>query len=76
MAANGIGREKDLEAVLGRIRYSTNSAEVASNAQFIVEAVFENLDLKQDVFKELDSRGDPEAILATNTSVISITDIA
>lgn len=51
-------------------------AEAASQAQLVIEAVTENLELKQKVFQDLDRLCSPEAILATNTSVISITEIA
>jgi 3-hydroxybutyryl-CoA dehydrogenase len=76
LAANGIGLEKDIEPALRRIRCTTDLAEAASNADFVVEAVFENLELKQNVFRELDSICGANTILATNTSVMSISDIS
>lgn len=48
----------------------------ASDAQFVIGAVTENLDLKQNIFKELDLICPEETFLATNTSVISIMEIA
>jgi 3-hydroxybutyryl-CoA dehydrogenase len=50
--------------------------EAAADAQFVVEAVTENLEVKQKLFRELDSICSSDCILATNTSVISITEIA
>ena len=65
--------EKD--AVLGRI--STNqSLAVANAASLVVEAATENRELKFKIFTELDAVASPDAILASNTSSISITEIA
>lgn len=50
--------------------------EVAENARFIIEAVPEILEIKHSVFKELDSLTSPDTILATNTSNMSISEIA
>jgi 3-hydroxyacyl-CoA dehydrogenase/enoyl-CoA hydratase/3-hydroxybutyryl-CoA epimerase len=48
----------------------------AGRADVIIEAIFENLEAKQSLFKDLESRVRPEAILATNTSAIPLQDIA
>jgi len=64
--------EKD--AVLSRIRTTTRFEDLAAS-DLVVEAVVENLATKQDVFRRLDELTRPEAILATNTSSISITKI-
>ena len=64
--------EKD--AVLSRIRTTTRFEDLAAS-DLVVEAVVENLATKQDVFRRLDDLTRPEAILATNTSSISITKI-
>jgi len=50
--------------------------EGAARADVIIEAIFENLEAKQELFKALESRVKPEAILATNTSAIPLKDIA
>lgn len=76
MAQHGIGRLEDIDAVLSRVKTTTDLGEAAQGAQFVVEAVSEQLELKQKIFKELDSMCPGETILATNTSVISITEIA
>ncbi|MBB5907009.1 3-hydroxyacyl-CoA dehydrogenase/enoyl-CoA hydratase/carnithine racemase [Actinoalloteichus hymeniacidonis] len=47
-----------------------------SDADFVIEAVFEELSLKQQIFAELEEHVSPEAILATNTSSLSITEMA
>jgi 3-hydroxybutyryl-CoA dehydrogenase len=48
----------------------------AATADMVIEAVFENLSLKQDIFKELESICKPDILFATNTSSIPITDIS
>ncbi|HPE16508.1 MAG TPA: 3-hydroxybutyryl-CoA dehydrogenase [Oscillospiraceae bacterium] len=54
----------------------TTDIKMAADADLTVEAVLERVDLKKSVFKELDEVCKPETILATNTSSISITEIA
>jgi 3-hydroxybutyryl-CoA dehydrogenase len=76
MAENGIGSYKDIDPVISRIKFTTDISEAVSEADFVVEAVSENLDIKQDLFRKLDAMCRRETILATNTSVISITEIA
>ena len=76
MSQKGIGKADDIEPAIGRIQTTVDLKEAASGAQFVVEAVLENLELKQDIFKDLDAICSEDAILATNTSVISITEIA
>jgi 3-hydroxybutyryl-CoA dehydrogenase len=63
------------QAILGRIRPATALA-AAADARLVVEAASENPAIKYAVFEELDRVAPPEAILATNTSSISITEIA
>lgn len=76
MAQNGIGRTEDIEPAIKRIRLMRKLEEAATDAQFVIEAVTEDLDVKQKLFQELDSICSTDTILATNTSVISITEIA
>jgi len=61
--------------ILGRIHGGTR-LEAARDCQLVVEAVSEEMALKRRVFEELDRSAPPSAILATNTSSISITEIA
>jgi 3-hydroxybutyryl-CoA dehydrogenase len=58
--------------IVGRIETTTELAALAS-ADFIIEAVTEKLEVKAEVFRQLDELAKPEAILASNTSSISIT---
>jgi 3-hydroxybutyryl-CoA dehydrogenase len=76
MAEKGIGSVSEIESALSRIKTTTDMNEAVEGAGIIIEAVVEKLDVKQELFKELDSICPPETILATNTSVISITEIA
>ena len=65
--------EKD--AVLGRIKGTTDLA-LLKDVDFVVEAVIEDLELKKSVFKELDELCRPDVILTSNTSSMSLTEIA
>jgi 3-hydroxybutyryl-CoA dehydrogenase len=74
-ASKGAISGDDVEAALGRIT-GTTDLEAAADADIVVEAVFERLDIKQGVFRELDRICKAEAVLATNTSAIPVTQIA
>ena len=67
------GSERD--AALGRLRLTTELADLA-DCDLVVEAVLEELPLKREVFAELDRVTRPDAILATNTSALSVGEIA
>jgi 3-hydroxybutyryl-CoA dehydrogenase len=67
--------EDDVPAIVARIKPTTEVAALAE-AEFVVEAVPEELDLKVRVLKEADAALKPSAILASNTSSISITQLA
>ncbi len=68
--------EADKTATLGRITITTNLAEAAKTADVAIEAATENPTLKNDIFKTLDASCREGVILASNTSSISITEIA
>lgn len=63
------------DTIMGRIKGTTELSDLA-DCDFVVEAVLEVMDLKQEVFGQLDKICKPEVILATNTSSMSITSIA
>ena len=65
----------DKTAILGRIK-GTTKMEDLKDADFVIEVVFEEMELKKKVFKELDELTRKEVIIATNTSSMSITEIA
>ncbi len=71
----GALQEADKEAALGRISTATELAAVAG-ADLVVEAATENRDLKFQIFRSLDGIAPEHAVLASNTSSISITEIA
>ena len=66
---------EDAEIRLGRIRGTTDTADLG-DADLIAEAVFEDMDLKKQVFARLDRDARPEALLASNTSYLDIDAIA
>jgi len=74
-AAKGQLAAEEVDATLERIAPTTDLG-AAGGADIVVEAVFERLDLKRDVFTELDRVCGPDTVLATNTSAIPITQIA
>jgi len=66
----------EAKQALARIRVSTHLEEAAKDADLVIEAVLELMDLKIEVFKRLDEICPPHTILATNTSTMSPTEIA
>jgi 3-hydroxybutyryl-CoA dehydrogenase len=74
--SKGAITEADKTTTLGNIKTFTQLKEGAVNADLVVEAASENVKVKLDIFKQLDEICKPEAILASNTSSISITTIA
>ncbi|MCB1059770.1 MAG: 3-hydroxybutyryl-CoA dehydrogenase [Calditrichaeota bacterium] len=67
--------EEDKAATLGRIK-GTLKIEDVKNADIVIEAIVENEAVKKELFFKIDALAKPEAILASNTSTISITQIA
>jgi 3-hydroxybutyryl-CoA dehydrogenase len=66
------GQKKE---ILGRIRGTTRMEDL-KEVDLVIEAIFEDLSLKRDVFRQLDEVTRPHVILATNTSSMSVTEIA
>jgi len=64
------------EAALHRVRTSTDLAGGASQADLVIEAVFENLEVKRQVFEELERSAPAQAVLASNSSTIAISRLA
>ena len=67
--------QAELEARLALVKPTTDIAAVAT-ADLIIEAAFERMDVKQDIFRKLDALAKPGALLATNTSTLDIDRIA
>jgi 3-hydroxybutyryl-CoA dehydrogenase len=76
LAERGLGKLEDVEPAMARIATTQEMAEAAADADFVLECVAEDMALKQDTFQKLDQMCKPDAILATNTSVMSPTEIA
>jgi len=66
-------RQEEMDAALARIKLVDGYANTVSNADFVIEAAPENLDLKKKIFSEIDASAPPQAIIASNTSTLSIT---
>ena len=75
VAKNKISKE-DAEDIINRIRLNVNINEAVKDAHIVIEAIFEDMNIKQGLFSTLDVICDKETILASNTSSLSITDIA
>lgn len=68
--------EKFIIDTKARIKGSTNPAEAVKEADLVVEAIIENMDIKHKLFKELDQAAPSHTLFASNTSSLSITEIA
>ena len=73
----GVLTEDELSARLARIRFTTDiDSPLIARADLVVEAVFENMDVKRETFAKLEARCRPDTIFCTNTSVMSPTEIS
>lgn len=75
LAENGVVEPGDIDTILSRVSYTEDFQAIAS-ADIVFECVVENLSVKQDLFQKLDGICGLDTILASNTSAISITEIA
>ncbi len=75
LVAKGKMTEEDKEAILSRIS-GTTDMNLAADCDLVVEAAVENMEIKKKIFAELDGICKPETILASNTSSLSITEVA
>ncbi len=73
--AKGKMTQDEKDAVMGRLTYSCDFADIA-DAAVVVEAVPERLDVKKATFASIDEHADPDAVLLTNTSGLSVSAIA
>ncbi|WP_260581696.1 3-hydroxyacyl-CoA dehydrogenase NAD-binding domain-containing protein [Sphingopyxis sp. PET50] len=74
-AAKGRFKPEQVEAMMGLLTPTLNIEDLA-DCDLIIEAVYENMDVKKDIFAKLDSIAKPGAILASNTSYLDIDEIA
>ena len=75
VAKNKISKE-DAGDILNRISLGVNISEAVKDSHIMIEAIFEDMNIKQGLFSKLDAICDKDTILASNTSSLSITDIA
>jgi 3-hydroxybutyryl-CoA dehydrogenase len=68
--------EDDMKTILSRIHPMLDLKEAVSDADLVIEAVPENLELKKATFREVDAHAPVQAIIASNTSSVSITEMA
>ena len=68
--------QADADAALARVRTTTDLGDAVRDTDFVIEAVFEDLDVKRAVFAELDRVAPAEAVLASNSSTMGISRIA
>ena len=68
--------QADVDALLARIRGAVDLKEAVAGAQFVIEAIFEKMDVKRELYAELDRVCPPETVFASNTSSLSITEMA
>ncbi|CAG9788496.1 unnamed protein product [Diatraea saccharalis] len=68
--------EKFVAESMARIKTATDPAEASKSADLVVEAIVENIDIKHKLFKQLDEAAPQHAILASNTSSLSINEIS
>lgn len=76
MVSKGRMAEAEMNEALGRIKTTTDLEEACKDADLLVECVFENLELKKNMFAKFEQYCKPETILGTNTSAIPVTEIA
>ena len=67
--------QEEMDAVHSRTNWQTD-LDLARESDFVVEAVYENLDLKKEIFQKLDEICSPETIFASNTTALSVSEIA
>ena len=68
--------QADAEAALDRVRTTTDLRAAVEHSQFVIEAVFEDVEIKRLVFRELDAATIANAVLASNSSTIGISKLA
>ena len=68
--------QADADAALSRVRNTTDLGDAVRNADVVIEAVFENLDVKREIFAALDRLAPADAVLASNSSTMGISKIA
>lgn len=68
--------QDEMDKAIARITGTTKIAEAVKQADLVVESVFEKLDIKKEAFRQIDGNAPPHAIIASNSSTLSITEIS
>lgn len=76
LAEQGVGGADDVEPTLARITTTSSLVEALDGVDFVLECIWEDLEAKRGLFRRMEELVSPDAVLATNTSVIRITEIA
>ncbi|HHU05295.1 MAG TPA: 3-hydroxyacyl-CoA dehydrogenase family protein [Clostridiales bacterium] len=76
MIARGAATEQEKKEILARIRFVTDEAEAYTEADFVIECYPEVMEMKQELFASIENYCRDDCILATNTSVMSVTEIS
>lgn len=74
--SKGKMQSADADAIRARVKCTIDLGSAVSEADMVIEAIIESMDLKRQVYKELDSLCRPETLLCSNTSGLSITEMA
>jgi 3-hydroxybutyryl-CoA dehydrogenase len=74
--AKGKMTQEDVDSILGNIEGTTDVAHAVKDADVVIEAIFENMEIKKGLFKEIDEIVPDHVIIASNTSSLSITELA
>jgi 3-hydroxybutyryl-CoA dehydrogenase len=76
LAERGVGLAEEVERTASLVSTTTDLAEAVDGADFVLECIFEDLEAKRALFRQLEALVAPDVILATNTSAIRISEIA
>lgn len=69
-------QEAYVKKIVDSVRTTTDAAEAVKDTDLVIEAIIENVGIKQQLFEFLDGKAPKDAIFASNTSSLSITDVA
>lgn len=64
------------EGLMSRLHATTNLADAVKDADMVIEAIFEKMDIKKEIFRKIDAAAPPHCIIASNTSSLSIDELA
>jgi 3-hydroxybutyryl-CoA dehydrogenase len=68
--------KEEMDETIARIKGTTKIAEAVKETDLVIESVFERLDIKKEVFREVDQNAPPHTIIASNSSTLNITEIS